>query len=243
LAGDRNGQNNLGACYEHALGCAQSYAKAVKWYRLSAAQRLGTASMNLGYCYLYGHGVPADKWEALRLFRLAVEQGEGKAAEELERPGEPVREKTVPKASSVRIVDETQPGKQLGLVGAGGTAPPQFDEAPAEVPKSGWTAEDSRRVWLGALEKDDCFDLPDPDSPYGRRLKVEGDESVARLIRRGLFPSLKAELGESTSAEDRTHREGLEQGAAEATGRHEPQRESCDDTTEELQGTQGGQHV
>src|SRR5512136_2950398 len=59
LAGDANGQNNLGACYEHGPGCTQSYAKAVKWYRRAAAQALGTASMNLGYCYLYGHAVPA----------------------------------------------------------------------------------------------------------------------------------------------------------------------------------------
>lgn len=85
LAGDPNGQNNVGACYEHGLGCVQSYPRAVKWYRLSAAQKLGTASMNLGYCYLRGHGVPADKAEALRLFRLAVEQGEEKAAREVER--------------------------------------------------------------------------------------------------------------------------------------------------------------
>jgi TPR repeat protein len=64
----------------------------VKWYRLSAAQALGTATMNLGYCSLRGHGVPADKTEALRLFRLAVEQGEetgvtlasGASAESLE---------------------------------------------------------------------------------------------------------------------------------------------------------------
>ena len=90
LAGDANGQNNLGACYEHGLGCAQSYAKAVKWYRLSAAQRLGTANMNLGYCYLRGHGVAADRTEALRLLRLAVTQDESKAAEELERLGEPL---------------------------------------------------------------------------------------------------------------------------------------------------------
>ena len=48
----------------------------VKCYRLSSAQRLGTATMNLGYCYLRGHAVPADKQEALRLFRLAVDQGE-----------------------------------------------------------------------------------------------------------------------------------------------------------------------
>ena len=61
LAGDANGQCNLGACYEHGLGCAQSYVKAVKWYRLSAAQWLGTASMNLGYCHLRGHGVPVGQ--------------------------------------------------------------------------------------------------------------------------------------------------------------------------------------
>jgi hypothetical protein len=58
LAGDANGQCNLGACYEHGLGCTQSYVEAVKWYRLSAA---------------------------LRLFRLAVEQGEEKARPEIER--------------------------------------------------------------------------------------------------------------------------------------------------------------
>lgn len=85
MAGDANGQNNLGACYEHGLGCVQSFAKAVKWYRLSVAQDLGIASMNLGYCYLRGHGVSADKGEALRLFRLAVEQGEPKAQHEVER--------------------------------------------------------------------------------------------------------------------------------------------------------------
>jgi TPR repeat protein len=77
MTGYSNGQNNLGACYEHGLGCAQSYAKAVKWYRLAAAQLLGTASMNLGYCHLRGHGVPADKGEALRLFRMAVEHPAG----------------------------------------------------------------------------------------------------------------------------------------------------------------------
>lgn len=85
MAGDANGRNNLAACYEHGLGCSQSYRHAVKWYRLAAAQHLGTASMNLGYCYLRGHGVPADQGEALRLFRLAVAQGEEKARAEVER--------------------------------------------------------------------------------------------------------------------------------------------------------------
>ena len=85
LTGDANGQNNLGACYEHGIGCAQSYRSAVKWYRLAAAQQCGTAAMNLGYTYLRGHGVPLDKAEALRLFRLAVEQGEDRAEREVER--------------------------------------------------------------------------------------------------------------------------------------------------------------
>lgn len=111
LAGDANGQCNLGACYEHGLGCAQSYVKAVKWYRLSAAQRLGTASMNLGYCYLRGHGVPADKAEALRLFRLAVAQGEERAQPEVER-----LEPQVVSRPRMRIVDATQPGVHIGVM-------------------------------------------------------------------------------------------------------------------------------
>ena len=57
LLKDPNGQNNLGACYEHGLGCRQSYRKAVKWYRASAAQGFGTASMNLGCCYVAAMGL------------------------------------------------------------------------------------------------------------------------------------------------------------------------------------------
>ena len=130
LAGDANGQNNVGACYERGLGCKQSYVEAVKWYRLSAAQELGTASMNLGYCYLRGHGVPPDKEEALRLFRLGVEQGEPKAADELERLGEPVNEGKVTAHRGVRFVDATQDGVHLGLVGVvdGGAPGPGQDE-------------------------------------------------------------------------------------------------------------------
>ena len=115
LAGDANGQNNLGACYEHGLGCRQSYARAVKWYRLAASRQVGTASMNLGYCYLYGHGVPLDKTEALRLFRLAVKQGEPKAGDELERLGEPVEEPG--DESRVQFQDVTKQGVHIGLVG------------------------------------------------------------------------------------------------------------------------------
>jgi TPR repeat protein len=117
MAGDANGQNNLGACYEHGLGCEQSYVKAVKWYRLSAAKKLRTASMNLGYCYLRGKGLPADKGEALRLFRLAVEQGEDKARREVERLEGPM------KKPQVRFIDATIPGRNFGLIGVAGVRP------------------------------------------------------------------------------------------------------------------------
>jgi hypothetical protein len=130
LAGDANGQCNLGACYEHGLGCTQSYLKAVKWYRLSAAQWLGTASMNFGYCTLRGHGVPANKTEALRLFRLAVAQGEAKAVPEVERLEETRQEPKVTIVRGVQFRDETEAGHHLGVVGVGGVAavPPWQDE-------------------------------------------------------------------------------------------------------------------
>jgi len=85
MAGDAWGQNNLGACYEHGLGCVQSYPNAVKWYRRAVAQGNATAHMNLGYCHLRGHGVARDPVEALRLFRLAVKGGEDRAQREIER--------------------------------------------------------------------------------------------------------------------------------------------------------------
>ncbi len=134
MAGDANGQNNLGACYEHGLGCTQSYAKAVKWYRLSVAQGLGTASMNLGYCYLRGHGVPADKQEALRLFREAVERGEDKAAQEVERldvSGGPRGLQIVPEDTA-----QVRPCSR-----AAGVLPP---DGPREQlqPSETWSAED-----------------------------------------------------------------------------------------------------
>jgi TPR repeat protein len=113
LAGDANGQNNLGACYEHALGCVQSYVRAVKWCRLAEAQGLGTAAMNLGYCYLRGHGVPADKGEALRLFRLAVERGEDRAAQEVERLEGASGYGRIPKG----FKDRTKEGMSIALVG------------------------------------------------------------------------------------------------------------------------------
>jgi hypothetical protein len=127
LTGDAEGQNNLGACYEHGLGCKQSYAQAVKWYRVSAAQRMGTASMNLGCCYASGHGVPADREKAIELFRIAVAQGEDKGREELERLGVPVSPEA-PEASlrrGVEVVDVTEASVDdvFGVVGFHGAKP------------------------------------------------------------------------------------------------------------------------
>jgi len=146
LAGDANGQCNLGACYEHGLGCVQSYIQAVKWYRLWAAQSLGTASMNLGYCTLRGHGVRADTVEALRLFRLAVEQGEEKARPEVERLEQDV------KKNRIRFIDATEAGMHFGLMG--GVAPP--------VPP--WEDEGIRRELLEVLKGDETDVAPASDA-------------------------------------------------------------------------------
>lgn len=127
LAGDANGQNNLGACYEHGIGCKQGYRTAVSWYRQAAAQQLAYASSNLGYCYLYGHGVRADKTLALTWFERALEQGDARAAAMVKQLGGKVR--STQSASDgggvqVRFTDATEAGRNLGIVGVGGAAPP-----------------------------------------------------------------------------------------------------------------------
>jgi TPR repeat protein len=127
LAGDANGQNNLGACYEHGIGCKQGYRNAVSWYRKAAAQQLAYASSNLGYCYLHGHGVRADKTLALTWFERALEQGDKRAADMVKQLGGKVR--STQSASDgagvqVRFTDATEAGRNLGIVGVGGAAPP-----------------------------------------------------------------------------------------------------------------------
>ena len=87
LTGYPQGQNNVGACFEHGIGCVQSYAKAVSWYRKAAAQKLAYASSNLGHLYLKGQGVPADKAVAVGWFEKALEQGDERAAEMVKELG------------------------------------------------------------------------------------------------------------------------------------------------------------
>jgi len=58
-------------------------------------------------------------------------------------------------------------------------------------------AQEFWEEWLNlkilAWEKDDCFDLPDPDSTYGRRLKAHTNRSEDQLIRRGPLPPRRGE--------------------------------------------------
>lgn len=173
LAGDPNGRNNLGACFEHGLGCTASYVRAVKWYRLAAAQGLGTASMNLAYCHLRGKGLPADRVEAVRLFRQAVAQGESRAREMLEKLGVPVEQ------TAVRFVDETQPGRMLGLVGGVANRPPE-----EWVMRDPVIPESMERAVL----KDDCFDLPEQGTPQRTALEREAERTMEFARRRGLAP-------------------------------------------------------
>ena len=129
MAGDAWGQNNLGACYEHALGCAQSYAKAVKWYRRAVAQGNATAYMNLGYCSLRGHGVPGDKAEALRLFREAVARGEDRAAREVEQLA---GDRDVADTAEGRTREPLSEESTFRMDALEGREPGEFDEETAE---------------------------------------------------------------------------------------------------------------
>ena len=191
LAGDANGQNNLGACYEHGLGCTQSYAKAVKWYRLAAAQELAYASSNLGYCYLRGHGVPADTSTALGWFEKALAQGDERAEEMVEQLGGAVRPGQ-PAAAHKRV----KPDWLLDVYAMSGRVPEEFEPELASryrayLAQRGITAEAletnrkctdlAQRAW----DKDDCFDMPHPDSPYGKHIRQLVDDIFAARNARG----------------------------------------------------------
>ncbi len=66
--------------FYHGKGVAQSYAEAVQWFRLAAAQGDADALFNLGVCHVNGDGVPQDYHEALRLYKRAAAKGHPGAA-------------------------------------------------------------------------------------------------------------------------------------------------------------------
>ena len=96
LMGDPRGQNNFASFYEHGLGCKQSFKNAVKWYRAAVRQGSGTAHMNLGHCYRRGSGVPRDVAAAQEHAKSDIDKSAG---------------------NTVRFVDATQSGKNLGIAG------------------------------------------------------------------------------------------------------------------------------
>ena len=61
--------------YGKGQGVKRDYEKAMKWYRLAAAQGYAVAQYNLGNVYRDGEGVGQDYAEAVKWFRLAAAQG------------------------------------------------------------------------------------------------------------------------------------------------------------------------
>ena len=75
LKGEAWAQSWLADAYSNGQGVAQSYAEAVKWYRLAAQQGDASAQYNLGVMYDNGRGVVQDYAEAVKWYRLAALQG------------------------------------------------------------------------------------------------------------------------------------------------------------------------
>jgi uncharacterized protein len=64
---------------EAGLGVPRYYAKAVEWWRRSAAQGYPPAQSQLGFMYANGMGVRLDHRESVRWTRLAAKQGHAPA--------------------------------------------------------------------------------------------------------------------------------------------------------------------
>jgi TPR repeat protein len=63
--GDASAQHIIGLLYAAGQGVIQSYAEAVKWYRLAAKQGYAHAQYELGFSYAEGPGVPQDHARAI----------------------------------------------------------------------------------------------------------------------------------------------------------------------------------
>src|ERR1019366_2500857 len=64
---------------DDALGVAQDYAQAVKWYRKAADQGNVEAQIPLATSYSFGWGVPQDSAQALMWYRRAADQDDIRA--------------------------------------------------------------------------------------------------------------------------------------------------------------------
>lgn len=72
---DSDAQLNLGFMYDRGYGIPQSYATALKYYKLSAAQDNAQAQYNIGYMYEHGEGVTKDKATAILWYEKAADNG------------------------------------------------------------------------------------------------------------------------------------------------------------------------
>lgn len=78
-AGEREGMNMLGRCFENGWGLPVDYAEAVRWFRGSAEAGFDWGQYNLANMYLRGDGIGEDRAEALRWYHAAAAQGHAKS--------------------------------------------------------------------------------------------------------------------------------------------------------------------
>ncbi len=78
-AGDLDGINMLGRCYENGWGVAVDRMKATELFRRAAAKSHAWAQFNLGMMLMQDHASPGDAATALTLFVRAARQGNAKA--------------------------------------------------------------------------------------------------------------------------------------------------------------------
>jgi hypothetical protein len=79
-SGDAKAQSTVGSIYHRGgRGVQRDDEKALKWFRLAAAQGVAEAEFNLGVMYAQGQGVPQDNSEAKKWYHLAADQGNAAA--------------------------------------------------------------------------------------------------------------------------------------------------------------------
>ncbi len=74
-SGDPTAQNTIGCAYYSGDGVVKDYAKALDWFRKSAAQNNRFACFNVGMCYEHGQGVKKDIYKAISWYEKASELG------------------------------------------------------------------------------------------------------------------------------------------------------------------------
>lgn len=74
-AGNAEGMNNLGWCYQNAIGTEESLADAYYWYKEAASRGLHSGHHNLAWCLWNGLGVKRDDDLAQYHLEIAARAG------------------------------------------------------------------------------------------------------------------------------------------------------------------------